>query len=674
MKKKLYFITVIAMGTCLVACGGTNPQPKPKQHSVSCTSSEMRLKDATAYEGLDYSTTVEVNSALNEEAILPSSLTNVTMSGDPFTNYSYTRNVDKKTAKFTIKGEYIKGDIVINDDISHLYTVTWNLDNGDEKIEETYEAGVMPEFKGTTPIKEDSEITDNYYQNGYVFNGWKDDHNQDVHLVDGDVEYKAQYKEKSIVTRLVLANSSLENKTVKINYTGTCEGVSWDTGKSLDKNILADFIEHPYESLTDDYTVISIFGHVTSITLSEKVSGDFKPLDTGNLATRCIILGSYINTINQYAFAKLNLLNTVYLPVSLTKVENDIAASCDLTGKSLMFYAESTSMPTTWDKNWAAVTTSHVQNYEAYYSVHTVGVDVANSYTYVSVTYNGYEELAITGRYRAMPATGELTIPNTEDVNGIEMPVTAIMYEAFKDNTELKQITIPDTIDCIGKNAFKGCTHLGDIYLTGGGSPNWPSKLEVIEESAFESCRELAMDCDFSVDSPLLTTIGENAFRSSHIKSLKLGKRVNSIGNLAFCQAGLLETVDLSLATNLTVISDSAFQSTNLKSFKFPPKVREIKDNAFNGSITTQFEGSAFVLPKTLTKIGSDAFNGLPSGVALDATAYENAESIPDGLYNMLGSSGGYNNTIYIYDVNLKEEFLKKAWPQRATYIEKPTF
>lgn len=674
MKKKLCFIPVIAIGASLVACGGGGDKPQPKPHTVSCISSEMRLRDATAYEGMDFSTIVEVNSVTNEEAILPSELTNVTMGGDAFKDYSYIRNEDKKTAKFSIEGKFIKGDIIINDDISHLYTVTWNLDNGEEKIEETYEAGDYPTFKGTTPIKEDSEIDDNYYQTGYVFNGWKDGYNQDIHYVNEDVEYKAQYKEKSVVTRFVLASNSLKNKTFKVNYEGTCDAISWDTGATLvEEEIPADTLEHTYDAaLTSEYTVISIFGQVTSVTLSEKKPGSFAPLAEGNEATRCIILGSYINTINSYAFSGLTLLNTVFLPSSLTNVGNDIASSCDLTGKSLVFYSENTVMPTTWDKNWAAVTTSHVQNYGTYYSVHVVGIDTINGYTYVSVNYNGYEELAITGYYGKMDVSGELTIPNTEKVNGVEMPVTAIMYEAFNGNVDLKQITIPDTIDCIGKNSFKGCTQLGGIYITGGGDPKWPSKLEVIEESAFEGCRNLNMDCDFS--NTALTTIGTNAFRSSHIKSLKLGKRVTSVASLAFCSAGLLEEVDLSLAVNLTVISESAFEATNLKSFKFPPKVKEIKTSAFSGAITSAFEGAAVVLPKTLTKIDSLAFDGLPTSIALDASLYQDAASIPDGLYNMLGSSGGYNYTIYIYNDSLKQDFLDKKWPVNANYVQKPMF
>jgi hypothetical protein len=43
-------------------------------------------------------------------------------------------------------------------------------------------------------------------------------------------------------------------------------------------------------------------------------------------------------------------------------------------------------------------------------------------------------------------------------------PVTAIGEGAFKDNTELALVCIPETIEEIGNNAFAGCSGLTAIY------------------------------------------------------------------------------------------------------------------------------------------------------------------------------------------------------------------
>ena len=48
--------------------------------------------------------------------------------------------------------------------------------------------------------------------------------------------------------------------------------------------------------------------------------------------------------------------------------------------------------------------------------------------------------------------------------------VTEIAENAFKNCKKLKKITIPDTVDYIGKNAFEGCRDLESVKFKGGGS------------------------------------------------------------------------------------------------------------------------------------------------------------------------------------------------------------
>lgn len=555
-----------------------------------------------------------------------------------------------------------------NKPAENTHVVTWNLNNG-EVIQETYHDGDIPEYKGETPTKKDDEIIDNYYQTGYLFTNWKDNHNQDLHPVTEDVEYFAQYEERQVVTRFIVPTSEIKNKTVKFNYEGTCEGVSWDTGVSLDKNITTPgTIEHPFgDSFIGDYEVISIFGNVTSVTLSEKKTSFYVPLAEGNEEILCIILGSHINTIHSYAYSGLTSLNTVYIPSTVSKVEADIASESDLAGQSLVFYIEHGTAPSTWDQNWAAVTSSHSKNYPSYYSVHALGFD--NGYTYVSINYNNYEELAITGFYHKVGMTGELEVPLTEKINGEDMPVTAIIYEPFRDNPNLEQIKLPETISCIGKNSFKDCTQLGSVQSSGDGARPWPSKLEVIEESAFDGCRNLKIGFNFNASS-VLTTIGDKAFNSSGITKFTANPALKSIGKLAFCQTTSLSEVNLYMATKLTVLNKSVFEGASLSKFTFSLAIEEIGSRAFANAISPNFEGGAVVLPQNLKKIDSQAFVGLPAGVALDATAFDTAKKIPEGSLDMLGTSGS-TNTIYIKDENLKQAFLDKQWPQKAKYVVK---
>ncbi|MCR5643501.1 MAG: leucine-rich repeat domain-containing protein [Prevotella sp.] len=60
---------------------------------------------------------------------------------------------------------------------------------------------------------------------------------------------------------------------------------------------------------------------------------------------------------------------------------------------------------------------------------------------------------------------GQLVIPEKVEIDGKEYPVTEIAPEAFMDNKDLVEVTIPGTVTTIGADAFAGCGNLRAIYL-----------------------------------------------------------------------------------------------------------------------------------------------------------------------------------------------------------------
>ena len=62
--------------------------------------------------------------------------------------------------------------------------------------------------------------------------------------------------------------------------------------------------------------------------------------------------------------------------------------------------------------------------------------------------------------------------------------VTAILPEAFEKATNLKSVTIPDSITRIGNRAFYGCNSLTNISI--------PDSVTTIGEYAFHGCSSLA--------------------------------------------------------------------------------------------------------------------------------------------------------------------------------------
>ncbi len=86
--------------------------------------------------------------------------------------------------------------------------------------------------------------------------------------------------------------------------------------------------------------------------------------------------------------------------------------------------------------------------------------------------------------YYIVTGIGEVTntdiiIPSTYN----SLPVTSIIGEAFKSNTQLTSVTIPDSVTFIGAYAFNGCTKLTTVTIG--------NSVASIGEEAFRGCAKL---------------------------------------------------------------------------------------------------------------------------------------------------------------------------------------
>lgn len=135
------------------------------------------------------------------------------------------------------------------------------------------------------------------------------------------------------------------------------------------------------------------------------------------------------------------------------------------------------------------------------------------------------------------------------DELGIEFKgceVTSIAENAFRGDTDLRKISLPDTITEIGAGAFHGCTNLESIEI--------PGSVEKIESTTFSGCENLSE----VVLADGVTSIGENVFEGcSSLNTVVVPDSVEDIDATAFSDS--TENLTIVCSSNLTdVVSEAA--------------------------------------------------------------------------------------------------------------------
>ena len=144
-----------------------------------------------------------------------------------------------------------------------------------------------------------------------------------------------------------------------------------------------------------------------------------------------------------------------------------------------------------------------------------------------------------------------------------------IRNQAFFTCSQLKQITLPDSITEIGNAAFFNCKSLQHI--------NIPNKVTKIGYAAFYQCESL--------------------------QEITLPESLQNIQANAFCICSSLSKIIIPENTNY--IGDYAFQyCKKLSQIDIPSKVKDISDAAFSNCTSLKLVN----LPNTITKIGMYAF------------------------------------------------------------------
>ena len=146
-------------------------------------------------------------------------------------------------------------------------------------------------------------------------------------------------------------------------------------------------------------------------------------------------------------------------------------------------------------------------------------------------------------------------IPNKVTYNNKEYTVTAINKNVFKGCTNLKSITIPNSITSIGDYTFYNCSSLTLVTI--------PKSVTNIGKEAFYGCSSLN---SVTIPTESVTTIGEKAFYGcNNLTSITIPNSVTTIGENAFygCK-------------NLTIYCEAEAEPENWKQYDWNPYNRPV--------------------------------------------------------------------------------------------------
>lgn len=174
--------------------------------------------------------------------------------------------------------------------------------------------------------------------------------------------------------------------------------------------------------------------------------------------------------------------------------------------------------------------------------------------------------------------TAAFTIPNT---------VKCIGDEAFAFCDSLRSIVIPNSVTSIGKSAFARCYNLQSVVI--------PNSVTSIKWSTFSSCINLQ-----SVVIPnSVTSIGEFAFKGcANLQNVVIPNSVTSIGAFAFEYCNRLQSIVI--PNSVTNIGRGAFADAVLRTFTIeaqtPPTIgTDVFESMYGNAVPTIYVPAASV-------------------------------------------------------------------------------
>ena len=135
-------------------------------------------------------------------------------------------------------------------------------------------------------------------------------------------------------------------------------------------------------------------------------------------------------------------------------------------------------------------------------------------------------------------------MPKLRYLNIAEVNITALPTQAFYKSTNVENLILPNTLTTIGEEMFYHSA-LKTIVI--------PESVETIERAAFCGCENLS---SFEIPANV-KTIGDGAISMSALTSIKIPTNVETIGNEAFSDCESLTSIEI--LANVKTIGNNVF-------------------------------------------------------------------------------------------------------------------